>query len=318
MSEFGLSGFGVQHLWAFLLLPLPLLAARVLPTSARRRAVPVPSGIRDWIEAISDTGNQSFLTLPPRILLLAAGWIALVLALSGPFLRGNALLQPTGRDLVLAIDLSASMAETDVETKAGNVPRYAIVREVAGGFLKRRRGDRISLIGFGSEAYLISPLSFDVNAVSGMLDELTIGLPGRKTDLGQAIGLTIKTLEDQPEGERLLIILSDGETNTGVLGALDAARLAKDRGITIHTIGFAAELDADNVQAMTEVARQTGGQFFAANSPEALAKIYGQIEELVPVATEGDDARLARDLSGIPAFAALLLLALVGWRELRE
>lgn len=306
------------NLWAFLLLPLPLLAARLLPVSARRRALPVPSGISTWLEAIADTRNSGILALPPRMVMLSVGWIALVLALSGPFLRGERLLEPTGRDLTLAIDLSASMAETDIPTEAGEVPRYSIVREVASGFLAKRAGDRIALIGFGSEALLIAPLTFDVRAVTEMLGELTIGLPGRKTDLGQAIGLTIKTLENEPEGERLLVILSDGETNTGVLGALDAARLAKERGITIHTIGFAAELEADNVDAMTSVAEATGGQFFAANSQEALKQIYERIDALAPVASAREDANLIRDLSVFPMLLSLLILGLIAWREMQE
>lgn len=306
------------HLWAFLLLPLPWLVAKLLPTSARRRSLPVPAGIGDWLDAIADRQGAGILSLPRRAVVLWLGWAMLVLALSGPFMRGDLLLQPTGRDLTLAIDLSASMAETDIPSASGEVPRYAIVRDVAARFLKRRKGDRIALIGFASEAFLIAPLTFDTQAVADMLDEMTIGLPGRKTDLGQAIGLTIKTLEGEPQGERLLVILSDGETNTGVLGALDAASLAKQRGITIHTIGFAAELEADNVQAMTEVATATDGQFFAANTEASLERIYAQIDALAPVTSDRTNAHLLRDLSIFPMLVALMILGMLGWQEMRE
>ena len=306
------------HLWAFLLLPLPWLAARLLPTAARRRALPVPAGIGEWLDAISDRHAASILSLPLRVFLLGSGWAMLILALSGPFVRGDQLLQPSGRDLTLAIDLSASMAEKDIPSVSGEVPRYSIVRDVAADFLERRRGDRIALIGFASEAFLISPLTFDTTAVADMLDEMTIGLPGRKTDLGQAIGLTIKTLEHEPEGERLLVILSDGETNTGVLGAMDAARLARQRGITIHTIGFAAELDSDNVAAMTSVATETGGQFFPANTQASLEQIYAQIDALAPVTSDRSNAHLFIDLSIFPMLLALAVLALLGWQEMRE
>lgn len=306
------------HLWALLLLPLPWLAVRLLPASARRRALPVPAGIGDWLDAISEHHGTGILSVPRRAVLLWLGWVMLVLALSGPFIKGDRLLQPTGRDLTLAIDLSASMAETDIPSAAGDVPRYEIVRGVAADFIERRKGDRIALIGFASEAFLIAPLTFDTNAVADMLDEMTIGLPGRKTDLGQAIGLTIKTLENEPDADRLLVILSDGETNTGVLGAVDAARLAKQRGITVHTIGFAAELEADNVDAMTAVATETGGQFFAANTEASLARIYDEIDVLAPVASETSDAHLLTDLSIFPMLAALMVLGLLGWQEMRE
>ncbi len=306
------------HLWALLLLPLPWLAVRLLPTSARRRALPVPAGIGDWLDAISEQQRNGILSLPRRAVLLWLGWIMLVLAVSGPFIKGDRLLQPTGRDLTLAIDLSASMAETDIPSASGDVPRYEIVRSVAADFIKRRKGDRIALIGFASEAFLIAPLTFDTQAVADMLDEMTIGLPGRKTDLGQAIGLTIKTLENEPDADRLLVILSDGETNTGVLGAVDAARLAKQRGITVHALEAIPRLEANNVDAMTSVATETGGQFFAANTEASLARIYDEIDVLAPVASEKSDAHLLTDLSIFPMLAALMVLGLLGWQEMRE
>ena len=136
-----------------------------------------------------------------------------------------------GGNVAVALDLSASMGETDMSL--GDVTRIELIRDVLGEFMLGRRGDRISLIGFGTEAYIISPLTFDVASVTDMLDEVTIGLPGRRTDLGQAIGLSVQMMRNEPEGERLLILISDGETNVGALAARDAAQLAAKVGLKV-------------------------------------------------------------------------------------
>lgn len=305
------------RLWALALLPLPLAAWMLMPAAPERRAMQVPAGVMDLLRASADAEAATLLRPPARMVVLIIGWMALVLALAGPRIAGEILVKPTGRDLVLAIDLSASMAETDIASADGETQRFDIVRAVAQDFLGQRQGDRVGLIGFGSDAFLIAPLTFDTGAVAGMLDQMTIGLPGRKTDLGQAIGLTIKTLADEPVGERLLVILSDGETNTGVLNATDAAALALENGIKIHTIGFAATLNDDGVAAMATIAEATGGHYFAATSAEGLVEVYRSIQAMAPVSADEAENRLMRDVSPVPLFAALLCLGLIGWRELR-
>ena len=133
-------------------------------------------------------------------------------------------------------------------------------------FVATRRGDRIGLIGFASDAYLVAPLTFDRDAVGRMLEVISIGLPGRRTDLGQAIGLAVRGLRRQPPGERVLALLSDGETIAGEIAALDAAELARQAGIVVHAIGFVDEGESDGESPLRKVAAATGGRFFAASS----------------------------------------------------
>ena len=111
--------------------------------------------------------------------LKAACWIALVVALAGPFVQKPAALKPTGRDVIVAFDLSASMAEQDMSVGDRKLARIDVIREKLGAFIRGRKGDRIALIGFATSAFLIAPPTYDVTAVSEMLDEMTIGLPGR-------------------------------------------------------------------------------------------------------------------------------------------
>ena len=246
------------------------------------------------------------------------GWIALLVALAGPQTLGKDLLQPTGRDLIVAIDLSASMAERDMTREGQPAERYAIVRDLIGRFIDRRKGDRIALIAFAREAYLVAPLSFDGRAVSGLLEEIEIGLPGRKTDLGQAIALTIRTLQDQPPGERVLILLSDGESNAGPVAPSGAARLAAERGIRIHSIAFASETDAEALTLLRQVADLGGGRFFSARSDAALAAITAELDRIEPTAVDRETTQLRRDWSALAVLAALLALAAIAMTERRQ
>lgn len=306
------------RLWALLVLPLPILAWRLLPKRAERAAVPVPASVGAWLTALSATDAATRLGIPPGLFWRLLGWLCLVVAFAGPYTTGKSLLPPTGRDLIMAIDLSASMAETDVLAAGARRERIAIVRDLAGEFVGQRQGDRIGLIAFASEAFLIAPLTFDGRAISQMLDELAIGLPGRKTDLGLAIGLAVQSLKHEPPAKRLLIILSDGEANAGDLSASDAASLAAEIGMTIHMIGFAGDIDSPKAQFMQDIAERTGGRYFAATSSETLAEVYAQINRLSPISTDSDRPHLVTDWTWLPLLLALGALSMITWRELRD
>ena len=304
------------RLWAFALLPLPVLAWAALPVLKARAAVPVPSSVRRLMAAMAMQTPSLVESLPVGVLLRAVGWLALVVALAGPHLRGQELLEPTGRDLIVAVDLSASMAERSDKTTSDGSSQIDSALDLVGAFIDARRGDRVGLIAFASEAFLIAPLSFDNGAVGEMLKEVTIGLPGRRTDLGQAIGLTVQVLRDQPKAERVMIAVSDGETNAGELAAMDAAALATDAGIKIYMVGFAEEIAVENVELMQDIAAATGGRYFPAADPDALATITAEIAQLLPVSADSD-RRVMRDLSWIPLLLAFAALFVIGWREMR-
>ncbi len=300
--------------WAFIALPLPIAAWLLLPPLPLRAAVAVPPSIWRILEAVAAHDSRRP-GLPDRLPVLPAlGWLALVVALAGPIVRGEPLVRSNGRDMVLAVDVSASMAESD----AGDGRRIDAVRAMLAEFVHGRHGDRIALIAFGSDAHLITPLTFDTAALAATLDEISIGLAGRRTDLGQAIGLTVKVLRAQPEAERVLILISDGETNLGDLAAIDAAALAAERGIRIHMIGSAAALDAANAAHMAEIAERTGGSFLRASDSMALDRVHDLLDRLAPVEAPSEPVHLMRDWTWLPLVSALVILAAIGWREARD
>lgn len=307
-----------MHTWVFLALPLPVLAYFVLPPLAANAALPVPATIRNLIVGLSEQSAVHRQGLPDDIWLKAIGWVLIVTALAGPHTREEDLLTPTGRDLMIAVDLSASMDEPDMLMDDKAVPRYIVVRKLLGDFIKARKGDRIGLIAYGHEAYLVSPLTYDVNAVEAVLNELIIGLPGHRTDLGRAIGLAVKTFDPEQAESRVLVLLSDGEDNSGELTGIDAADLAGTRDIRIHTIGFSSNIESDGADVLKEIASSTGGRFFWAKTSDDLGTTSGEINRMEPVVRPDEEDQIIRDLSIFVILAALAVMAALVIREVRR
>lgn len=304
--------------WVFFVVPLPWLAWRFLPPLAANAALPVPTPVRKLIVGLSKQSERSRYNSPEDTWLKALGWLLLLLALAGPHTVEETLLTPTGRDLMIAIDLSASMEEQDMTLEGRGVSRYVVVRHMLQRFIASRAGDRIGLIAYGHEAYLISPLSYDVNSVAAVLDELKIGLSGHRTDLGRAIGLALKAFDSEQKSNRVLVLLSDGEDNSGELTGADAAALAAAENIRIHTIGFSSNIEADGAEILRSIAQSTGGEFFWASSSDDLVGTSSEINRLEPVVRPESADNLKRDWSLYCVVLALLAMATLVFNEIRR
>ena len=312
--------------WALLLLPLPLLAWYALPAASPLSALQLPERLAAFLTGWRSDGSGTGLSRRWPLALAGIGWLALVLALAAPVTRGDPLQESSGRDLLLALDLSASMEARDVELDGRRVDRFTAIKALAGAFIRGREGDRVGLIVFGEETYLVAPLTYDVQAVEGFLDEVTIGMPGRKTAIGNAIGLAIRTLEKQPATSRVLILLSDGDSNAGDLGPKAAADFARSHSVTIHTIGFgrvamqgyASETAGDEYAGLKEVAEITGGRHFLARTTDALRDVYAELDLLEPTEAAAGGRYAERDWVRellIIALVTLLALTLVDRRR---
>ena len=206
--------------WALVLLPLPWLLRRWLRPApdAGTQALRVP-----WFGLMQDT-NATWLKKPLLAAIATLAWLLLMIAAARPQWVGEIVTLPvTGRDLLLAVDISGSMDTQDMFLAGEPVNRLSVVKKVAGEFIQRRRGDRVGLVLFGSRAYLQTPLTFDTETTAILLAESEIGLAGRETAIGDAIGLAVKRLKDQPEENRILILLTDGDNNAGQLDPAQAA-----------------------------------------------------------------------------------------------
>lgn len=312
--------------WALLLLPLPWLAWHFLPAGLPLSALRLPERLARLMQGLKEEARFEQLPRQLRTWLAGIGWLALVMAIAAPVTEGDPLQEASGRDLLLALDLSASMEARDVELDGRRVDRFTAIKALAGAFIQGREGDRVGLIVFGDETYLVAPLTYDVQAVEGFLDEVTIGMPGRKTAIGNAIGLAIKTLEDQPASTRVLILLSDGDSNAGDLGPRSAADFALEHQVTIHTIGFgrlamqgyASETAGDEYVGLKEVAEMTGGRHFLARTTDALRNVYAELDLLEPTEANAGGRHAERDWVRELLVIALLSLLALTWIERRR
>lgn len=314
-----------EFAWPLVLLciPLPWLVRRLMPRAPESAgaALRVPF----FGELVALAGSASARGSARNLILPAIAWLLLCAAAARPQWVGEAEALPqSGRDLMLAVDVSGSMAAEDMEIGGRIVDRLSAVKVVVGDFLARRIGDRVGLLLFGQQAYQVTPLTFDRQSVRYQLETSAVGLAGRETAIGDAIGLAVKRLRERPAGERVLILLTDGVNTAGELPPLKAAELAASDKVRVYTVAIGseggrmnllglsmptpgAEIDEDT---LTKIADTTGGRFFRARDTGELAGIYAELDRLEPAAQEGEKLRPRTELFMHP-LALVLLLSLV-------
>ncbi len=263
-----------------------------------------------------------------RILLILL-WISLVLALMRPqWLEPYTENRTAGYDLMLAVDASHSMDALDFTVKGKQVSRMQVVKGVVGKFIDGRQGDRIGLIIFGSQAYVLSPLSFDRRAVNSLLNDVIPTIAGNGTAMGDALGLGVKKLRDRPEGSRVLLLIADGENTAGTIPPLKAAQLAAREGIRIYSIGVGSDRKevpimengrliyrsdlGFNEEVMRQIAETSGGAYFRGTDTAALEKIYQRIDELEKTEAESRTIFIPQPLYHWPLGIGLICLLVMG------
>jgi Ca-activated chloride channel family protein len=306
--------------WVALLLPLPWLLRRWLPPAAPGQALHLP---QPGLTLSTAPGTR------PRgtTLWLLLAWLCLVVAAARPQWIGPPQAQQrSGRAMMLAVDLSGSMQTPDMELGGQTIDRFAAVEAIAGDFISRRGGDELGLILFGSQAFLVTPLTYDLSAVRAQLDGAVVGLAGTETAIGDAIAVAVKRLAALPQQARVLVLLTDGVNNAGSIAPRDAARAAAAAGVRIYTIGIgatrmrvpgffgsqlvnpSADLDADMLKS---IAAETGGRFFRATDSTELADAYRAVDALEPMPQRAPALRPRHELFRWPLLVAALVLLLV-------
>lgn len=307
--------FALAWWWMLCLLPLPLLIHRFAKPVSQSR----PLYLAYLPETAQATAPQHRLASGLRLLI----WILLLLAAARPVWYGEPVtIQPKHRDLMLVVDLSGSMAQPDMRQNDTYIDRLSAVKQVLNTFIEKRTGDRIGLVLFADHAYLQTPLTLDRHTVQQQLNSAELNLIGAQTAIGEGIGLATKTFIDSDAPQRVIILLSDGSNNAGVLEPLDAAKIAQKHHTTIYTVGVgagemqvqdffmtrtvntAADLDETT---LTKIAELTGGRYFRARDSQQLNTIYDTINQLEPVATGSQTWRPMQEWFSVPLSLALLL-----------
>lgn len=283
--------------WYFLLL-LAVVPAAIL-FKKRRQLHPV-MGL-PALSAVHSIRRSAFLKLH---------WIIPVLKYTALGLAIAAMARPQwgtrqvsvlteGVNLVLAVDISESMAALDFKQGGKIVNRLEAVKTVINEFISKRSGDRIGLVVFGTHAYTQMPLTRDYNTISAVLERLKIGAAGKSTAVGDAIGISLKRLEDIKSKSNIIILLTDGQSNTGELSPQTATEIAVQKGVKIYTVGVGSKgkarfliqhpllgeryiyqhVDFDE-DTLKFISKETNGIYFRAKDSKSLQKIYDTIDEL--------------------------------------
>jgi len=303
--------------WVFILLPLPWLLRKLLPAcyGGVEAALRVPY-LNDFQMAVAITPKTKFRRWP--FLIYALAWFALLVAAARPQWIGDAIELPvSGRDLMLAIDLSGSMGQPFTHDFR-SITKLQATKAVAGEFIEKRVGDRIGLILFGEQAYVQAPLTFDRATVRALLVESFVNLAGQATAIGDAIGLAVKRAQNHDNEDKILILLTDGVSNAGEIQPEKAAELAAKKGMKIYTIGVGNKYTRElNETTLKTVANKTGGRYFRAHNIEELQEIYSLLDKLEPIERDTQSYRPTWSLFYWPLSLALALAALLGllrWR----
>lgn len=322
-----------QWPWLALLLPLPFLLRWLLPAKpeAEQAALIVPF-LEDFPGG-EPRRISSQQTWPFR--LAGFAWIFLVIACTRPQWLGEPLeLAVNGRDLMMAVDVSGSMNEEDFVINGQYYDRLSATKYVVSDFVRRRVGDRLGLILFGTRAFLHVPLTFDRKTVQTLLNEAFIGITDDdpQTSIGDAIGLAVKRLQGENTNSRVLILLTDGANTAGELAPLKAAEIAAQHRLKIYTIGIgademlvrslfgtrrvnpSADLDEKTLQAIADI---TGGRYFRARNTEELNQIYAILDHLEPVEKDKQFFRPKSELYYWPLALAMALAAMLAISRLR-
>jgi len=315
--------------WVFFLIPLPLLSYFLLPAKEPQKI----AALKVANNQLFGQGEQAKQTTNNRSLIVyTLVWLLLIIATARPQWVGEPIIAPTqARELILAVDLSASMQEEDMRLNGRWVDRLTMVKTVLKEFIDKRKGDRIGLILFADNAYVQAPLTFDLTTVQTLLDESFLGLVGKRTAIGEAIGLAVKRFDNKPDSNRVLVLLTDGENTAGNLSPEQALELAIAKEVTIYTIGvgsaqgrqvgFFNRASGIDEQSLTQIADATNGRFFRATDTDQLSEIYKTLDKLEQIESNVETMRPQSSLYfwplGLALFLSFIALALKLYRGRR-
>lgn len=301
--------YSFEYPWLVLLL-LPLLYC----IYKCKEAIPA----RYFVHLHLMAPRRSFKHLEQIVKLLI--FIFLVMALASPIhVDQSDPLNRSGKEIVLAIDASGSMNASgfDIDdrfSKGERLSRFELTQVVAKEFIYKRAGDNIGVVLFGDFAFIASPITYEKEIVAEMIGYLTQGMAGQNTAIGEAIAMSVRAFLHSNAKSKLIVLLSDGEQNSGAVSVKDALRLAQEKGIKIYTIGI-GEADSALLQ---KIAKESGGLYFSALSAAQLQEVYAVIDHLESSNISAKEYKLKEYHYQAPLLLALAGVLFLLYREFRR
>ena len=279
--------------------------------------------------------------------LMALRWLALalfIIAIAQPrLIRGEQSIRASGIDIVVAVDLSGSMASEDFQDEGKPVNRLEIAKKVLREFVDARQNDRIGLVAFAGRAYVASPMTLDHDFLKQNLDRLQLGMIEDRTAIGSGLTTALNRLRDLKSKSKIVILMTDGQNNAGKVPPLTAAEVAEALHVKIYTIGVGTrgtapfpvgvdpftgrkmyqqtevDIDEDTLQKISD---KTKGKYFRADNTQALKKIYSEIDRLEKNEAEMKKFRQYQELfpavlaCGLALLLTEIVLGQTVWRKL--
>lgn len=311
--------------WFGVLVLLPWFVVRLLKPASQPQKPLIAPHLLSRLNQIQPAKIDLSLTMGSArfSLLWLIIWLLVILATMRPvWYLTPTPFESSGRDMMLSVDLSGSMEKPDMIVQGREVDRLTALKSVVDEFIAQRQGDRIGLIVFGTQAFMVSPLTYDLNAIRRLLNETAISMAGNNTALGDSIGLAIKHLKQANNQKAVLVLLTDGSNNAGAVDPIDAAKKAAQAGLVIHTIAFgqvgnqSGNRDIDT-QTLQNIAELTGGEAFMASQTDQLARIYQRINEIESSQFTLNQYRARTELYIWPLGLALMLSFYLAWLRTR-
>lgn len=300
--------------WLLVLLPLPLIVRLFLPPGkVEHAALQVPFGDRILQATAAGSAVTKVTRSKGQNLFKTLLWLLVLLALARPqWLEPPVVREMPTRDLLLLVDLSSSMSQEDFTDLSGKkVDRLSAVKEVLGDFLSKRQGDRVGLVVFGDAPFLQAPFTTDLSLARQLLDESAIGMAGPRTAFGDAIGLGVTLFAESDMPAKTIIALTDGNDTISQVPPVEAARVAIERDIRIHTvaIGDPTTVGEDKLdeETLRNVAATAGGKYFFAADREQLSEIYNELDSIETREVDTLSHRPRLDIYYWPLLLLLLL-----------
>lgn len=216
------------------------------------------------------------------------GIVMVIIALASPYEEREIQLDPhEGYDIILMLDASQSMAAQGFDEQNPRANRFEVVQQIVGDFVLNRPADNLGMIVFGEYAFVASPITYDKHILAKLLQQLYIGVAGKKTAIFDAIAQAVTLIHENEAKSKIAILLTDGRNTTGSMPYNAAISLAQREGLKIYTIGIGHRGEFSE-GTLAKIAEDTGGKFFAAYSASQLAKVYDEINALEKSELEGE------------------------------
>jgi len=296
--------------YPLLLLMLPLFIVCSLWCKERSRAIFFPH-VEKLI--VKDTNKISILSL-----LKWVGIVAAIIALASPVLTKNYTnVKKEGRDIVLVIDSSESMRKMGFDPKDSNKNKFDVTKEVVSDFIKKRKNDRIGMVTFADVAFIASPLTFEKDFLSRIIEMQKLGIAGKRTAINDALVQSYSLISKSKAKSKIVILLTDGRDNMSKIPLTDTKQMIEKRDVKLYTIGIGGSRDYDG-KYLKALAKAGKGKAYAARSAAMLSNIYNEIDKLE--ATKLDHKKIVEHthLYIYPLFLATLsLLLFIYYRNLK-